>query len=572
VGHGEALIPPVGLAAFLDSLLAGHDPERRCRGIELRSRREPYADVRLLLSDGSWLASAGGVRLVEACRRHPFVAGVRATRAAVVLRLSDRVIAELARDLLAGVSSAMGTGHLLAGRRVMVGFIGPNTCKALHLGHLRNIVLGDSLAAALAAAGASVVRENLVGDIGRSVGEAMAGCERHHGGEDPARLHVKPDQFVGRCYRDYLRGSERDEGRWPDPSREGGPPKGDLADRLLKDWYEGRAAARDLWQRLRRWVMQGHRDTLARLGTVIDRVDYESGGIDRGMSLVREALTSGVLRRCDGGRIVYDTGRAEYATLVLTREDGFPTEHTRLIGVYDRILDDCRDGLYVELAGDEWRPSAERLGELIATLRPGPRNERHIRLFHAMLTIGDAKLSSSEGEPLLVDELLDRLLKLPAVARLAARTQGAVPPAAIADLVLRGYFLGCPPSEPQRFVWDDFVDPERGLGWTIARAWCRDRDALTGRSEINPEDPEDRLLVLRSQSFVRVLGQAATQLDLTPVVRYLRTLVEDHLAAPAVPGRERLFLTVLGTILGALGFLAVRPAPEGTPAPATKPG
>ena len=157
-----------------------------------------------------------------------------------------------------------------------------NATKALHVGHLRNLAIGNALAAALAQAGAQVERRSLISDAGRSMGEAMAGV-LHSGRHTPAWPDgdEKSDHFVGVCYADYVaadRPSAAAEAiEHPEDSltREL-TLRGDDADDLLKRVLSGEREALELWYKTRAWVISGQRKTLARLGIAFDRVFFES--------------------------------------------------------------------------------------------------------------------------------------------------------------------------------------------------------------------------------------------------------------------------------------------------------
>ena len=117
------------------------------------------------------------------------------------MRFADERIAAVGAGLEAGRLTGMETDDLHAGTRAIVDFCDPNATKALHVGHLRNIALGQAISSALRAAGAHVERQSHIGDAGRSMGEAMAGYERYAAPGTPEQAGVKSDQFVGRAVR-----------------------------------------------------------------------------------------------------------------------------------------------------------------------------------------------------------------------------------------------------------------------------------------------------------------------------------------------------------------------------------
>ena len=117
------------------------------------------------------------------------------------MRFADERIAATGAGLEAGRFTGMETDDLRAGTRAIVDFCDPNATKALHVGHLRNIALGQAVTSALRAAGAHVERQSHIGDAGRSMGEAMAGYQRYAAPQTPQQAGVKGDQFVGAAVR-----------------------------------------------------------------------------------------------------------------------------------------------------------------------------------------------------------------------------------------------------------------------------------------------------------------------------------------------------------------------------------
>jgi arginyl-tRNA synthetase len=549
-----------------EAVLAAHDALHRCTAIEPRRKEDQDADLRLLFTDRAWLRSPAGDRMREAFERHPAIASASRHRSALLLRFDDRALADLERGLAAaGDTACSDATDLLAGHACVVSFLGPNTNKALHVGHLRNVLLGHALASALTSAGASVRRHTLIGDIGRRVCEAMGGYRVHHDRQTPAEIGMPGDRFVELCSRDYV--SDGD-GRAPsaaqpdDPNAEEREPCGDLADTMMLAWLRGEACERRLWHRLREWALTGHEGTLARLGVVMDRRDFESEEIEHALGLVAAGLEEGTLIREETGAVVYRTGRSEYTTMVLLRRDGVPTEYARLLGAYHRIFGDLDPGVaYVELVGSEWQPVTAVLRELLRRLPHAPRDDAYSWIFHGSVTDGGRKMGSSTGEVVWIDDLLDRVAAGPGVASLAELAGGALSVEELADLVVRGTFLCAPAAQPLELALERLLERGPGPGWTIAEAWCRAQHPATPRET----SPLARTAVVQSQLYRRALTRSIEQFDVAALAAYLLGLAEACLASPA-PGPAA--ATVLRRALSSLGFPAARPRLRGDLTPA----
>ena len=521
--------------------------------------------MRLLFAERTWLQSQAGDQLLATLRGHPAVASALRRKSAVLLRFDDAALTRLELRLAAGESAGMQTADLLAGHRFTVGFVGPNTNKALHVGHLRNVFLGQALASALTSAGASVQRHSLVGDIGRRVCEAMAGYLTYHEGETPTEMGLAGDRFVELCSRDFVR--ERAQAAAiehpADPNAEEREPCGDLADTIMSAWLSGAVAERALWRRMRGWTLTGHEHTLARLGVRMDRYDFESEEIEGALDLIASGLEKGLFEREATGGVIYRTGRSEYTTMVLLRKDGAPTEYARLLGVYHHMLEDLDPGVaYVEVVGIEWQPATAVLGELLAALLRSPLEVSYVWVFHGSVTVGGQKMGSSTGEVMWIDDLLDEVIASPGVDALHDLAHGAVRREEIADMAVRGAFLCSPTAQPLAFALERLVEGRSGPGWTIAEAWCRAQQPQKPWRTA----PVARTAVVQSHLYRRSLHRSVEKLDVANLTAYLLSLSEACLAAPA-PGPAA--APILRRVLSSLGFLAGEP---GAPQTATASG
>lgn len=539
-----------------EAILTEHEALDRCVVLEARRSEDILADIRLVFGDRAWLQSEDGHRLVATFRDHPMTAKALRRKSAIHLRFHDEVLGDLERELATGSSVGMASSDIAGDQRVTVSYVGPNTNKALHVGHLRNAFIGEALSSAMDAAGAEVRRFNVVGDIGRRVCEAMAGYMMSHEGEEPAQAGVPGDRFVELCCRDFAASRNGDgPGGGDDPIAEESVSQGDMADQLLQEWMSGSNAETELWRRMREWVLEGHEETLGRLGMRFDDASFESEAIPRAMELVTEGVEKGVLEEEETGGVVYRTGQEEYPTMVLVRDDRFPTEHARLLGLYDELLESLREReVYVELAGNEWQPSISVLCEILEKLRPGPRNEADIRVFHGSVTdLGGDKIGSSTGEVVWVDDFYDQIKAGPAATALEKLGGGNVDREEIADLLIRGTFLCAPLTKHLSFAPEALMDGWPGPGWTIAEAWCR---AQLSRDAVVESGPLARTVVMQSQQYRLSLRRTVEKRDATSLARYLLNLSEVCVASPT-PGPAS--APMLERALSGLGFLAGRP-------------
>lgn len=548
------------IATFLEDMVRESGGENVCQTIELRRKEEAFADARMFFKDPAWLASQSGQDLQKKLADNPSIAHVYVKPTTLSLRFSDQLIAALGEDFEISNARTLNVSDLLPSKSFVVGFVGPDTSKALHIGHLRNLAIGNAIASILGIAGAQVVRQSLVGDIGRSVCEAMAGYKRRHDGEDPLTLGLKSDHFVGSVYADYNRtyNSPRFSSDSPfDPIVRETEVVNDLADSFMRRWLAGDREVYELWRQIRHWVLSGHRETLSRLGLSIDRHDFESDSVADIDQLMKRMLSDGIVTSDPSGRIVYESGRSEFEVMILARDDGFPTEHARLVAMYCRLFDELNgNSIYLDLAGTEWQPASGLHMELVRRVLSSKVEETHVQLFHGMVTINDAKMASRDGQAILIDNLLDQLLQSPQIQSLSESTQGAVTAETVADIVVKGFFICRPTMKNLEFSWSKLMNEKQNPGWLIARALCHARSLQPpGSTAPGMNDAVHRLALIRSQDFRRNIRQATRTYSLSGLTGYLMHLCEVFLDHPKDVHLARVMQELLDATLSSLGLL-----------------
>ena len=542
--------PSTNLLDRLDASLVAHGADEAL--LPVVPFRPGPVDVRLELRDPAWRDGAAGRRALTA---------LGATDEPLGVRLADADLAALGTALERADRDPLATRAVGAGRRWVVNFGDPNTTKALHVGHLRNVAIGNAVAGAAEALGIDVVRQSRVGDFGRSMGEAMAGYLAHGAGRTPERDGVKGDRLIGECYLRYVQslparaaaGEEDDADGDAALSRER-VLRRDAAEELLEGWRQGDPAAVALFERLRGWVLAGHDETYARLGVRVDRTLLESDYLAHAETLARQALAAGAIERGAGAATVFPTGEQAYPQLLLHRRDGFPTQHLRYVATYDATRPLLAGARTIAVFGSEWRGLIRACDALLRRLRPGEEIHPTDNLMHEMvLGEGGGAVKSSRGGALLADELLERVADAGPVAGLAGRHGRDADE--LARIVLLGWFLGRPLQQRMTVSLEELLDPRRNVGWSLAQAWARACDPRhDGAPDPEPDDPGYRFALVQSQRHRRLLEKCAGELDLLPFVRFHYHLTRWFAAVPATPRVSRALRSVLGEGLGALGL------------------
>jgi len=532
----------------LDASLVANGAERTLLAV-VPFRPAPV-DVRLELRDPAWPATTAGRRAVAALATSDEPLGVR---------FADADLAALGAALERGEPDPLSTRAVATGRRWVVNFGDPNTTKALHVGHLRNVAIGNALAGAAEALGADVVRQSRVGDFGRSMGEAVAGYLAHGGGRTPARDGVKGDRLIGECYLRYVQdladAEECEVGEGDAALSRERALRRDEAERLLERWRCGDPAAVRLFGELRAWVLAGHEETFARLGVRVDRMLFESDYLAHAEALVRDGLATGIVERGAGEATIFPTGEEAYPQLLLHRRDGFPTQHLRYVATYDATRPLLAGARSVAVFGSEWRGLIRACEALLGRLRPGEEVHPTDNVMHEMVLgeEGGAVKSSRGGAP-LADELLEQVASAEPVDGLARR-HGRRSAEELARVALLGWFLGRPLQQRVALSPQELLDPRRNAGWSLAQAWARACDPRhDGEPDPDPDDPGYRFVLVQSQRHRRLLERCALELDLLPFVRFHYHLSRWFAATQATPRVARALRGVLGEGLAALGL------------------
>ncbi len=526
-----------------------------------RAPRRPRSeyDLKLLPRHPEWREDPNSLAVLDRLQDEPWAAEVIRERDGVRLRLSEAWIETAGAALEAGGSGETPLADLAEGRHFSVQFWDANATKALHIGHLRNLAIGNALAAALAQAGAQIERRSRISDMGRAMGEAMAGVKRsgrHTQGWSDGE--EKSDHFVGACYAEYVAAGATPiagelEVAEDSLSREV-QVQNDDADDLIKRVLSGERDALELWYKTRAWVIAGQRKTLARLGVAFDRVLFESDYLQETVELIQRGLSRGTLRRRGDGVVVYATGLKELEEIPLVRADGLSTQHARSL-TYAMTAPELEGMTSLQVTGSEWVAHVTSIRKLALELRPELNGGFHPSrsIFHGMVSSENRALTSSAGA-LLIDELaewLDAQIDGDPARREVRRTHPA--PERIAAQLALGYFLPHPASPDMDFAPEQLLREEESLGWDLARA--RARPSRTGASYGRPaEDPDYRFAVVQSELYRRYLRLTVQRLDVRPLAHYLKHLAIWYLETEHGEHVERVVHTLLDRSARGLGL------------------
>jgi len=301
------------------------------------------------------------------------------------------------REALAAIVEDGSYGQLPAtGRRVMVEFSSPNTNKPLHLGHIRNNLLGASVSDLLKAAGDEVVKATLVNDRGVHICKSMYAWQQRFHGATPESTGKKGDHLVGDCYVEFAKMEKED------------PSVMDKVHEMLVKWEEGDPAVRKLWETMNGWVFDGFEQTYKALGITFDRTYYEHDTYLLGKELVSRGLEMGVFVKDPDGSVWCDLTADGLDRKLLLRSDGTSVYITQDLGTAERRFSEYKLDSHIYVVGDEQNYHFQVL-KLILKKLGFDWADQIFHLSYGMVELPEGKMKSREGTVVDADDLIEKM-------------------------------------------------------------------------------------------------------------------------------------------------------------------
>jgi len=298
---------------------------------------------------------------------------------------------------------------------VVIEYSSPNTNKPLHLGHIRNNLLGFSLAAILKANGYKVIKVNLVNDRGIHICKSMLAYLKWGNNETPESSGLKSDHLIGKYYvlfnREYkTQIHDLMEKGLTEEEAENQAPLMIESQELLRKWEAKDPTIHELWKKMNDWAYRGFDETYCRLGVDFDKIYYESETYLLGKKMVIEGVDQGVLKRKEDGSIWADLRDVGLDEKVLLRSDGTSVYMTQDIGTAQLRYDEYLPSRMIYVVGNEQNYHFDVLTRVLAKL--GRDYASHIfHLSYGMVELPQGKMKSREGTVVDADNLMDDMLQ-----------------------------------------------------------------------------------------------------------------------------------------------------------------
>jgi arginyl-tRNA synthetase len=437
------------------------------------------------------------------------------------------------------------------GQTVMVEFSSPNTNKPLHLGHLRNNFLGDSLCRILEAGGFKVVRACLVNDRGIHICKSMRAWQLDAAHATPESSGKKGDHLVGDYYVSFDREYKRQvnelvrQGATQEDAERRAPLMQDTQE-LLRKWEAGDAETRTLWQRMNQWVYDGFATTYQRMGIRFDKYYYESDTYLLGKDVVEEGLQKGVFYKKPDGSVWIDLTADGLDHKLVLRADGTSVYITQDLGTSDLKYADYHMQHSVYVIGNEQDYHMKVLILILKKLGR-PYADGMFHLSYGMVELPSGKMKSREGTVVDADDLMEEVVRN---AEAETRERGKVEGLADTDLkrlyetlgigALKYYLLKVTPQKKMLFDPAESVSLQGDTGPFIQYSYARINSLLQKATQMGhtaaladakPEadlQPAEKDLARRLYQWPDALADAIANYNPSSVAAYAVELAKDY--------------------------------------------
>ncbi|MBF1381151.1 MAG: arginine--tRNA ligase [Porphyromonadaceae bacterium] len=432
---------------------------------------------------------------------------------------------------------------------VMVEYSSPNTNKPLHLGHVRNNLLGYSIARILEASGNRVFKTNIVNDRGIHICKSMLAWQRWGNGATPESTGKKGDHLIGDFYVLFDKHYKAEltalmnEGKTKEEAEAASPLMAD-ARAMLRRWEDGDEEIRSLWSTMNSWVYAGFDETYKRMGVNFDEIYYESETYLLGKEEVLRGLKEGKFVQDPDGSVWADFTDEGLDRKILLRSDGTSVYITQDIGTAKMRFDKHPIDKMVYVVGNEQEYHFKVLSLLLDRLGYA-FGKGLVHFSYGMVELPDGKMKSREGTVVDADDLMDEMV---ATARAIAEEQGkgkdmpAEEAAEVARRVglgsLKYFILKVDPRKNMTFNPKESIDFNGNTGSFIQYTYARIRSLLRKAEELGITLPatfagltistKEQELIAKVAEYADVVEEAARTYSPAVIANYVYDLVKEY--------------------------------------------
>ena len=429
---------------------------------------------------------------------------------------------------------------------VMVEYSSPNTNKPLHLGHVRNNLLGYSVAEILKADGYNVIKSQIINDRGIHICKSMLAWEKFGNGETPESTGLKGDKLVGNYYVEFdkLYKSEIKamvaDGIDEETAKKQAPSIIEAQEMLLK-WEQNDPKVRELWAMMNAWVYAGFNETYFKLGVNFDQVQYESNTYILGKDLIQKGLDNGILYKKEDGSVWCDLTDEGLDQKLLLRSDGTSVYMTQDLGTAVERFKENNIQKLIYTVGNEQDYHFQVLFKILKKLGYEWADQLY-HLSYGMVELPEGKMKSREGTVVDADELVEEMIT---TAKEKSEELGKLETLSEEDKVksyetvglgaLKYFILKVDPRKKMLFNPAESIDFNGNTGPFIQYTYARIQSLLAkaeyaGQGNFGayiPNESEKEVIMLLAE-FKEVIARSAESLSPALVANYVYELVKSY--------------------------------------------
>ena len=431
---------------------------------------------------------------------------------------------------------------------MMIEYSSPNTNKPLHLGHVRNNLLGYSISQIQKANGWKVVKTNIVNDRGIHICKSMLAWLKYGNGETPASTGMKGDHLIGKYYVEFDKHYKAElkelqaKGMSEDEAKANSSLMKEAQAMLLK-WEQNDPEIRSLWQMMNEWVYAGFDETYKRLGVDFDKIYYESNTYLEGKEKVEEGLKKGIFYRREDGSVWADLTSDGLDEKLLLRSDGTSVYMTQDIGTAKLRYQDYPIDKMVYVVGNEQNYHFQVLSLLLDKLGFKWGKEL-VHFSYGMVELPNGKMKSREGTVVDADDLMDGMIEEAAQTSAALGKLENCTKEEIDNInrmvglgALKYFILKVDPRKNMTFNPEESIDFNGNTGPFIQYTCARIKSILRKASEQGIDIKEVKGITLQEKevsliqnltSYPSIVEQAGKDFSPALIANYVYDLVKEY--------------------------------------------
>ncbi len=437
-----------------------------------------------------------------------------------------------------------------AAETYIIEYSSPNTNKPLHLGHIRNNLIGYSVSGILEACGIKVIKTNIVNDRGIHICKSMLAWQKWSGGETPGSSGKKGDHLVGDYYvrfeSEYRKQVKElmKQGQSEEDAAKNAPLITE-AQELLRKWETRDPEVLELWKKMNGWVYEGFDVTYRKLGVYFDRIYYESDTYLVGRDTVLNGLKKGIFRKKDDGSVWVDLSAEGLDEKILLRSDGTSVYITQDIGTAQMRQHDYNFSKHIYVVGNEQNYHFQVLAHILDKLDFKWAKDLY-HLSYGMVELPEGKMKSREGKVVDADDLIDEMIR---IARKMSKELGKLEGLTHEEKenifriiglgALKYFILKVDPVKNMTFNPEESIDFNGNTGPFIQYTYARIKSVLRKASEnsigmpekastsVKPETKEKSLLKF-IYAFPEIIEDAGANYNPSILANYTYELVKEY--------------------------------------------